>query len=693
MQCPAIGIDLGTTNSAIAHIDAEGRPAVIPNAEGKRITPSVVYFGCDPPLVGEQAKQMQASGEEEVASFFKRSMGDLQFRLYLGGEERDATKLSSLVLGKLKQDAGAALGVPITHAVITVPAYFNNAQREATIEAGRMAGLEVLQIINEPTSAALAYRMHETGKPETLLVYDLGGGTFDVTLVRVAPDELTVLATDGDHNLGGKDWDDRIAAYLGQKFADVHGENPLDDDTSFNDLLVRVEQAKKTLSARTSTRVTVDHAGKRESFELPRETFEDLTRDLMERTERLAQQVLEEKEARWEDLGGVVLVGGSTRMPMVHEYATRMSGKKPLAGVNVDEVVAMGAAVMAAKKLDERSELQGPKHFLGASRKTRDVMSHSLGMIAVSQDSERYINSIILPKNHPIPSQVSRPYTLQTRGSDEDELEVYMTQGETEDPMTCSFLGKYRFADIHGSKGGSTVLDITYAYDENGVVQVSAVEQSSRRSLSMTVEPIPQDMSWLHESPKKHVAAGHLTAYLAFDVSGSMSGAPLAQAKDAARAFVEKMDLAHSSVGIISFADRNLTNIKACQNAKEIRRAIGDLQVGLGYGNAATPFAHIHQLLKGVEGLRFIVALTDGVWSCQGQAIQEAKACSADNIQIIAIGFGYADEAFLKQIATSEEGSLFTQVDQLVDTFGTIAQELTEVAADPAARKRGLRLK
>jgi molecular chaperone DnaK (HSP70) len=687
VSCEAVGIDLGTTYSVIAHINAVGQPEVIPNAEGQSITPSVIYFGSDPPVVGEAAKHAQGLGETEVASFFKRSMGDPHFLLHLAGKDRTPVELSALVLAKLKTDAEAVRQRPVTQAVITVPAYFNDAQRQATIAAGQRARLEVLQIINEPTAAALAYRIPDSGRPQTLLVYDLGGGTFDVSLVRMAPDELTVLATAGDHNLGGKDWDDRIAAYLGQRFAEVHGTNPLDETVSCHDLLVRAESAKKSLSARDATRVAVHHQGVRDALEITRTSFEELTRDLMERTQRLAEQVLQDKGVRWTDLNGVLLVGGSTRMPMVRDYVRRMSGKEPLGGVNVDEAVALGAAITAATRLSEK-----PLLLASGARRLQDVMSHSLGMIAESPDRSRYLNSIILPKNRPIPDEATRPYQLRTRVRGATDLEVYMTQGESEDPRACSFLGKYHFADIGPGGSGIAVLDVTYRYDVNGVVQVSARERGTGRSLPMTVEPLPEDMSWLDRPPKDVTASGHLTAYLAFDLSGSMAGAPLAEAQAAAREFVRQSDLAHTAIGLISFADAVATDIKASQNAKALERAIAGMHIGpVGIGNAATPFAHAHRLLKGMQGSRFIILLTDGVWSCQRQAIQEAQMCRAENIEIIAIGFGGADRAFLGKVATSEKSSFFARAGELVSTFSTIAQELTETGAGTDRKKRGLR--
>src|SRR6185295_11312763 len=423
MKSLAIGIDLGTTNSAIAYINAAGRPEVVPNREGSPITPSVIDFSCDPPRVGEEAKESQGLGEESIASFFKRSMGNPNFVLELGGRPRTPIDLSALVLKKLKEDAEAKLGTPITQAVITVPAYFNNAQREATIEAGRRAGLEVLRIINEPTAAAIAFGLHETKTTQRVLVYDLGGGTFDVSLVEITSENISVLATDGDHNLGGKDWDDRVAVYLGQSFAEAHGVNPVDSSVSFNDLLVRAEEGKKALSSRNSTRVAIHYEGQREAYELTREKFQELTQDLMERTQCLAEQVLAEAGVKWTNLSGVLLVGGSTRMPMVHDYVRRMSGKEPMTGANVDEAVALGAAIQAAIDLREKSGGKQETFFLGGSRRIQDVMSHSLGVIALSEDRKSCINSIIIPKNTPVPSKASKPYQLRTREGQDNQLD------------------------------------------------------------------------------------------------------------------------------------------------------------------------------------------------------------------------------------------------------------------------------
>src|SRR3954452_21244457 len=395
-----VGIDLGTTNSVVAHRNAYGRPEVIANRDGTNITPSVIYFGNDPPAVGQEARELARLGDSEIASFFKPHMGSPLYQLRFHGKTYSATDLSALVLRRLKEDAEAALGQDVDRAVITVPAYFGDAQRKATIEAGNAAGFQVLRIINAPTAATLAYGLNKAGlADETVLIYDLGGGTFDVTIARIMPDDIAVLATAGDHDLGGKNWDDRIATFLAEQFAAETGFDPLDDPGALNEVLVRSEQAKWALSERTSTKITLQLGSQRKSYELSRGDFETMTFPLMDRTRTLTEEALEEAKLTWHSLDGVLLVGGSTRMPMVRSYVTEMSGKPPRTGVNVDEVVALGAAIQAAIEVGEPIGDALPKFSLAAGapsgkaaaqqaapRTITDVMSHSLGTIAVSPE-------------------------------------------------------------------------------------------------------------------------------------------------------------------------------------------------------------------------------------------------------------------------------------------------------------------
>ena len=677
-----VGIDLGTTYSVVAYINEQGKPEVIPNEFGRTITPSVVYFGDGIPAVGDDAKEQQEHGSEEVASFFKRSMGDEYFLLSFHGQDYNPLRLSSLVLAYMKKQAENFLGNPVTDAVITVPAYFTHTQRTATIEAGREAGLNVLKIISEPTAAALAYGMRPSQGEQKVLVYDLGGGTFDVSLVSISPTELNVIATDGDHNLGGKNWDDRLLEYLKTQFENEFGVKLLDDD--INELLVQAEKLKFALTARLSADIRVQAGGKKGTYTVSRELFEQLTSDLMESTQLLTEKVQEEAGVTWQQLTGVLPVGGSTRMPMVSAYIQRMSGKPPMSGIHPDQAVALGAAIQAAMEMEAKAAPGSPKYMLSGRKSTVDVIAHSLGMIAENEDRSRYLNSILLRKNLTIPNSQTRPYQMTMRRDGDTELEVYLTQGESDDPQQCAYLGRYVFKDFPRITEKVAVLDITYEYDKNGTVHISALERKSKKPLTLSVEPLPHDVPERFAGrPVSQGVREHMTVYLAFDLSGSMSGEPLAQAQKAAEGFVRQCDLTNTSIGLISFSDSVLVELSASQNAKEISSAINHLSIGrTGYGNDAHPFDEIFKRLQNVPGLHYSIVLADGVWYCQPQAIQQAKRCHNNGIEVIAIGFGGADRHFLEQIASSSEQSFFTDMNRLSDTFSSIARELTEAAGE-----------
>lgn len=671
-----IGIDLGTTYSVVAHISKQGTAEVLLDDDGHNLTPSVVDLSQMAPVVGWEAKDKQALGDPGVFSFFKRQMGDANAVFLQDGKVYSPVDLSSYVLRYLKQVAEKRLGQTVTDAVITVPAYFKDPQRRATIEAGEKAGLNVLRIISEPTAAALAYGVRPTNTAAKYLVYDLGGGTFDVTMVEIAPDELRVIGTEGDHELGGKDWDDRILSYLAQQFETEFGVSLMGDE--INDLMVLAEDTKKRLSEKSSVTVSVQGMGRRGRYEITRQQFESITNDLLQRTIVLCEQVLKEQQLSWQDLEGVLLVGGSTRMPAVKQFIEQMSGKAALSGVHPDEAVAKGAAIQAAMDYEKRSGTR--LALVGRKTTSTDVISSSMGMIARNEDGSKYINSIIIPKNKTIPCSETRPYTLNVRRIGENKLEVYMTQGETSNPMSCVYLGKYVFTTIPPVQGKTAVIDITYAYNINGTVDVSAQERSTSKELTLTIEPLPSDVpDRFMLPPTVEKVREHLTVYMAFDLSGSMSGEPLTQAKSAAIGFLEQSDLSNTSIGVIEFSDTTLTTVKAAQDARKIRNGINDMSIGrTGIGNAIDPFSEIYNLLKKKDGLRYGLVLTDGVWSYQHEAEHRAKRCHEAGIEIIAIGFGGADRDFLHRISSREDLSFFTDLHNLNETFSTIAQELTE---------------
>lgn len=672
-----IGIDLGTTYSAVSTIDEYGKPVILKNSYGEVLTPSVVYFDeHGNTTAGAEAKEMMLSGEDNVIMFFKREMGNPEFCFNVNDKDYSATDLSSILLQKLKSDAEIVLGAPISKAVITVPAYFNDLQRNETIKAAQMAGLDVLRIINEPTAAAINYGISRD-VDQKLLVYDLGGGTFDVTVLEVRNGVINVLSTGGDHSLGGKDWDDCIISYITDQFVREFGDDPNDDPLTYNDLAFNAEKLKKQLSSMQSASMLVRYAGHRQKYEITREKFEELTSHLLQSTKEKTEEVLREAGLSWHEISGALLVGGSTKMPMVERWVREMSGRDPLRGINVDEAVCLGAAVQASLEMANQSVRRGlPQGSFrrfslpgGKSLQIKDVMSHSLGAIAVSQGGERYVNSIIIRKNKTIPISESRSFKHRTRRHSDNEMEVYLTQGEGTDVRDCTVVGRYMIRGIGHVDSGESIVDIHYSYDENGVINISGYQQETGRHLSAEKLPLPDDMSWLYEKPKGNVA---MSIILAIDVSGSMGGKPLKNAASAASEFVHKLNLESTSVSIVGFADRINEYCSLTKDIRDLDKAICKLHSG---GGTSSPLEFCYYKLRHSEDKPVIVVLTDGEWFEKDKAIAYSCRCREDGIDIIAVGFGEANEKFLRQISTV---SLMTDLENLVESFSTIAQELSQ---------------
>lgn len=691
----AVGIDLGTTFSVVAYVDENGTPRVLRNADGKATTPSVVCFKDGEVLVGDEAKEEQATGALDVASFFKRHMGDSTFAFSTSnGRTYSAENLSTFVLRKLKEDAEVELGQEITDAVVTVPAYFDNFQRLATLNAAKVAGLNVSRILNEPTAAALAYGLKSNGTDERYLVYDLGGGTFDVSVIETNEREVRVLATDGDHRLGGKDWDDRVLRYVATQFADETGLDLYDDVESCNEALVAAERAKLELSRRTQTTIRVAKDGKKRSYLLTREKLEELTVDLFERTATLCNDVLAacSPPLKWSDLTGALLVGGSTRLLAVQGFIERLTGKSALTGVNVDEAVALGAALQAVADLEEERESGGYELETTRSRsnanaltrrKLEDVASRSLGLIAENDDRSRYVNSVVIPKNSPIPTENVKRHKLRIGDPKSAKLEVYLLQGDESAPLDCLILGKYDFNEFDAEPSGETLIDVAYRYDRNGVVDVSATQVSTGKALKKSVQPIPDDMSWAAKAPKDlaRCVVVPTSVVFAVDVSGSMRGEPIEKACKAFQSLArELLDMQGTRIAIVPFATRAQVSQQLTDSRSTIINAIARIQKeGTQFGYATYGLSALEkafEVLKEEKGMRFIVALTDGKWNEEEAAISYAQKCQNAEIEIVAIGFGDADKAFLKKIASSDENALFSNLSRLVEDFSTIAQTI-----------------
>jgi molecular chaperone DnaK len=469
-----VGIDLGTTYSAIAYMNNFGRAEIIPNNVGERITPSVILFDESTPIVGSIAKRSAISDPLNVVANVKRQMGNPTWKFYTeDGETYAAEEISAIILKRLKEDAEMALGEAVTDAVITVPAYFDDPPRKATYDAGRIAGLNVLRVINEPTAAALSYSFEKLKNQETVLVYDLGGGTFDVTIMQASHDEIKVIATGGDRNLGGFDWDNEVMHFLNEEFKKQGGPDLFEEPVLEQDLRDKAEIAKKTLSTKSKTNIFFSGGGKNITVNFSLEQLEELTMPLFNRTISIMEFVLEDSKLTWSDIDKILLVGGSTRMKAIPSLIEKVSGKRPSMEVNPDEVVAMGAALQAS--IIQREQGAGDLVELQSFPlvEIKDVNAHSLGVIATDEKSNKEYNSIILEKNTTIPCKVGNTYS--TLANNQTEIRVQVTQGEGEDLDGGMNIISDQIVQIPPYPRGAPV-DVFFEYDSSGIIQVTIID-------------------------------------------------------------------------------------------------------------------------------------------------------------------------------------------------------------------------
>jgi molecular chaperone DnaK len=482
-----VGLDLGTTYSAIAQLDNEGQPQVIDNADDRPITPSVVLLGDEGRvMVGPSFERISIESPEHVVEAVKREMGNKDFYKVYQNKKLTPEFISALIIKKLKQDAEQRIG-PIANAVLTVPYYFNDVRRKATQDAGSIAGLNIVDIINEPTAATLAYawKIGELGRTDlaqtekTILVYDLGGGTFDVTVVKYTPTHFRVLATDGDVMLGGLDWSARLVDHVAEQFKRKFGDDPREDPEALRVFSQECEDAKRDLSEKAQVPISVYYKGNTLTLALTRGDFERMTGDLLQRTKDTTELVLQQAGIDPNTLNDVLLVGGSTYMPVVEQMLRDVCKREPSRTVIPEEAVAQGAAIHAAI-LEAR--MAGGDSRMGAALikrlqniRTDDVNSHSLGVkVTNPADKTKKINHIMIPRNTAIPFSVSQRFV--TTSANQQTIHVYILEGEASDPNACTQIGDFRIVNLPANLPAGSPVEVEYSYDANGRIHASARE-------------------------------------------------------------------------------------------------------------------------------------------------------------------------------------------------------------------------
>ncbi len=480
----AVGIDLGTTNSVVSAFEA-GEPTVIPNAEGARTTPSVVGFSkSDEVLVGEVAKRQAITNPDRTVRSVKRHMGENAWSVDIDGKKYNAQEISARILQKLKRDAESYLGDTVTQAVITVPAYFDDAQRTATKEAGQIAGLEVLRIINEPTAAALAYGLDKESSEQTVLVFDLGGGTFDVSVLEISEGIFQVKSTSGNTHLGGDDWDQRVIDWLVKTFKDTEGVDLGVDKMALQRLKEAAEKAKVELSSVQETTINLpfitatNEGPKHLDLKLTRAKFQELTADLVDACRGPFDQAISDAGMATDKIDHVIMVGGSTRMPAIQDLVHSLTGKEPHKGVNPDEVVAVGAAIQAGV-------LKGD---------VKDVLLLDVTPLSLGIETKGGVMTKLIERNTTIPTRRSEVFT--TADDAQPSVEIHVLQGEREMAMYNKTLGKFQLVDLPPAPRGVPQIEVTFDIDANGIVHVTATDKATGKEQSMTItgqSSLPKD--------------------------------------------------------------------------------------------------------------------------------------------------------------------------------------------------------
>lgn len=710
-----VGIDLGTTYSAIAHLDETGIAKIIPNKENKNITPSVVYIKDSQIIVGEEAQNFTVLEPMNTIECIKRNMGQQGYKVFADSQEYTPVEISSFILKKIKQDAEMYLNTSLKDAVITVPAYFGDQERQDTKKAGEMAGFNVINLLNEPTAAALFYCCNGNAKNKNMriLVYDLGGGTFDVSVIEMQGNDIKVLGTDGDHALGGKNFNDVLYSYFQKQLLEQFQFHVDNDILYSQELFEKVEKIKKSLTNKETEKLHISNY----QLEITRNQFGVMTETLLMLTKAKMDKVMSDTKLEYKDLDKIVLVGGSSRMPMVRKMLTIATGKIPDISMNPDEVVALGAAIQAS--LIKKSI---PVRTLPPV-KLKDVCSRSLGIAVLRNNQE--VNSVIIPQNSPyLDTRYTKEY--KTTYEQQEILDIKVTEGEEENINLVKILHCYRFTGIPVREAGASRILVTFYHDANGILQIEAKDILSDKQLtqnSIALEKLEQEKKLAQFTRASKVL--RLRVVLLIDVSGSMCGEPLKDAKEAAVKFLKKTmsetkieekvslwpeEIDHESplgkiylakirketgldqnsliqtikpqsdikIALVSFGSEANIECPFTEDQTKMEKAIYSLELS-GSTDMSGGFQKAEILLeKESTPNKLAVVVTDGYPNNQEETEKIANHLKAKNVKIKTIYIGSGLEVdFLKRIASSDADSLQVQNSgQLLSVFGNLAQEI-----------------
>lgn len=484
----AVGIDLGTTYSAIAYVDDRDEPHTIINSEGDLTTPSAALIEDDEVTIGKLALKAQVTLPDNVATFAKREIGKPVMEHPINGRKVAPEVIESLILGRLKRDAETKLGHPITQAVITVPAYFNEPKRRSTIQAAKLAGIETLAIINEPTAAAIAYGIEKHSEilgPQTVLIYDLGGGTFDVSMVTVDHSDIKVVATDGNAKLGGIDWDRCLMKWIDDQFAKKCKFRPSETAAGEAWLMQEATELKHALTSRMEVKVRLTYQTHTLNTSITRATFEDLTAHLLDRTRFTVRKLIKEARSDWDNIDQVILVGGSTRLPQVVKMITELSGMEPNLSISADEAIAHGAAIYA-NTIQSRKRPQKTGEPAGRKLVISDVNAHNLGVLGIDIETELRCNYVMIHRNTPIP--VKKTTRFQTIRDNQQNVAVQVVEGGDSRGRYGTHIGKCVLGKLPPHLPAGTPVDVTFRYDSDGLIRVEAKLPKTGQKAEIKIE-------------------------------------------------------------------------------------------------------------------------------------------------------------------------------------------------------------